>query len=369
MRALLGRVHVARRGAREQRGAARGADARRGPSSTAGRRVGGAAERGEPAAARRRRRSRARAPARGRRGPSRARRAARRARPRRARSPARARAAPGRPTTDTSVSEATAADSCSVPEFAASDADSSSVLRRIGSSARVVTLRQANRVSTPPAAGLRPIDPGPFRAAPRADRRARRLRARRGAPRPPASTRSGAADVAAGGAARGGLLGGFQWDREDSDTEGLVSAGDRRARRPSCSCPGTPSATAPRGCRWSTSPPAATATSRSSPRTASRSRPTPAGSPGARTCSTSPTRTRGLRVFDLTRFAGATLPQAGWYRPAEKGLRFSYASVDAAAGVAAGRRVHGQGARAPGSCAGRSRPAGCSRRSRRATRG
>ena len=42
--------------------------------------------------------------------------------------------------------------------------------------------------------------------------------------------------------------------------------------------------------------------------------------------------TRGLRVFDLTRFAGATLPQAGWYRPVEKGLRFSYASVDVAAG-------------------------------------
>ena len=41
---------------------------------------------------------------------------------------------------------------------------------------------------------------------------------------------------------------------------------------------------------------------------------------------------RGLRVFDLTRFAGATLPQAGWYRPVEKGLRFSYASVDEAAG-------------------------------------
>ena len=36
---------------------------------------------------------------------------------------------------------------------------------------------------------------------------------------------------------------------------------------------------------------------------------------------------RGLRLFDLTRFVGATLPQAGWYRPA-KGLRFSYASVD-----------------------------------------
>ena len=43
--------------------------------------------------------------------------------------------------------------------------------------------------------------------------------------------------------------------------------------------------------------------------------------------------TRGLRVFDLTRFAGATLPQAGWYRPQPKGLRFSFASVDHAAGA------------------------------------
>ena len=42
---------------------------------------------------------------------------------------------------------------------------------------------------------------------------------------------------------------------------------------------------------------------------------------------------RGLRLFDLRRFAGATLPQAGWYRPVEKGLRFSYASVDVDAGA------------------------------------
>jgi len=43
---------------------------------------------------------------------------------------------------------------------------------------------------------------------------------------------------------------------------------------------------------------------------------------------------RGLRVFDLRCFAGPTLPQSGWYRPAEKGmLRFSYASVDEEAGA------------------------------------
>jgi hypothetical protein len=41
---------------------------------------------------------------------------------------------------------------------------------------------------------------------------------------------------------------------------------------------------------------------------------------------------RGLRLFDLTRFAGATLPQAGWYRPQPKGLRFSFASVDVEGG-------------------------------------
>ena len=42
--------------------------------------------------------------------------------------------------------------------------------------------------------------------------------------------------------------------------------------------------------------------------------------------------TRGLRLFDLDRFAGDTLPQAGWYRPAGAALRFSFASVDEAAG-------------------------------------
>lgn len=42
--------------------------------------------------------------------------------------------------------------------------------------------------------------------------------------------------------------------------------------------------------------------------------------------------TRGLRVFDLTRLAGGKLPQAGWYRPVAKGLRFSYASVDEGSG-------------------------------------
>src|SRR4051794_16096440 len=67
------------------------------------------------------------------------------------------------PSTLTSVSDATAADSWSVPEFAASDAESRIVLRRIGRSSRVGTMRQANRVSDLPAAGLRGTDPTPFR--------------------------------------------------------------------------------------------------------------------------------------------------------------------------------------------------------------
>ena len=41
--------------------------------------------------------------------------------------------------------DATAAESWSVPEFAANDADSRKVLRRIGKSARVATVRQASR--------------------------------------------------------------------------------------------------------------------------------------------------------------------------------------------------------------------------------
>ena len=110
--------------------------------------------------------------------------------------------------------------------------------------------------------------------------------------------------------------------------EGLVSAGHRRPRGDACSSPGTPSATAPRGCRWST-PRAgryghvALVTKDGKPIK------THAGGLAWRddllyVADT----TRGLRLFDLTRFAGAALPQAGWYRPVEKGLRFSYASVD-----------------------------------------
>jgi hypothetical protein len=41
---------------------------------------------------------------------------------------------------------------------------------------------------------------------------------------------------------------------------------------------------------------------------------------------------RGLRLFDLTRFQGDTLPQAGRYKPAGEALRFSFASVDHEAG-------------------------------------
>ena len=37
---------------------------------------------------------------------------------------------------------------------------------------------------------------------------------------------------------------------------------------------------------------------------------------------------RGLRLFDLTRFAGETLPEVGRYKPAGEPLRFSFCSVD-----------------------------------------
>ena len=83
----------------------------------------------------------------------------------------------------------------------------------------MVTLRQANRVSTPPANGLRPIDPGPFALrhepatvpagtgldAVRLDRRVRPFGSRWNVPL--------AARLATG------LRGGFQWDREDSETK------------------------------------------------------------------------------------------------------------------------------------------------------
>jgi hypothetical protein len=195
----------------------------------------------------------------------------------------------------------------------------------------VVTLRQANGVSTPPAAGLRPIDPGPFAlrhekiSVPagsglgdvRLDRRIHPFGPRWNVPL--------AARLATG------LRGGFQWDREDSDTkdwypQGIDGRGDtvlvswyskrdgaarlsvvdldagRYGHVALVTSDGKPVKTHAGGLAWREDTLYVADTS------------------------------RGLRLFDLTRFAGAALPQAGWYRPAEKGLRFSYASVDAASG-------------------------------------
>ncbi len=131
VRALLGRVHVARRGAREQRGAARGADAHQAEQHRRARCRLALPSAASPQPAE----------------PTTKPRASTGTRPMRsiARPAGSAASAPDAstiagpspsrpltPTTETSVSEATAAESWSVPEFAASDADSRNVLRRIG---------------------------------------------------------------------------------------------------------------------------------------------------------------------------------------------------------------------------------------------
>ena len=130
------------RGAREQRDAARRADARSARASDGGReRRARCPAPASPQPRRPGREAQPRAPARGRSGPSRGRRAAPRARPRRARSPGPSPSSPSTSRTCTSVSEATAAESCSIAEFAASEAESRSVLRRIGREAGSATAR------------------------------------------------------------------------------------------------------------------------------------------------------------------------------------------------------------------------------------
>ena len=155
------------------------------------------------------------------------------------------------PSTATSVSDATAADSCSIPELAARAADSSAVLRRIGRSGGDAHAAQRYPppwhhravATTPPARGLRAIDPTPFR-----------LRLEREPEPRPASAAAGLAAVLADldrrirpfgrgfgapWAARRahGLLGGFRWDDADSRTkawypQGIAASpdGERRAR-------------------------------------------------------------------------------------------------------------------------------------------
>ena len=185
-------------------------------------------------------------------------------------------------------------------------------------------------MTAPPATGLRAIDPGPFRLRHEAtpvpggagldavvlDRRIRPFR-RGGAPL--------AARVARG------LRGGFQWDREDSNSKewypqgvdgrghtllvSWYSKADGAARLSVVDLDagryghvallgkdGGPVKTHAGGLAWREDVLYVADT------------------------------TRGLRLFDLRCFAGATLPQAGSYRPAEQGLRFSYTSVDEAGG-------------------------------------
>ena len=269
-------------------------------------------------------------------GPSRGRPAARRARRRRARSPGPSPSSPLTPSTATSVSEATAADSCSV---AGVRGQRRRQQRGVAADRQLVRassrMRQANRVTDHPAAGLRAIDPAPVPAAARA-----RSTPPPGPPDGPGRARPPAAAVRARAAtsrspprlARG-LRGGFRWDAEDSRTkdwypQGIDGRGGRRARLL------VPQARRRRAAldRRHRHRPLRPRRARDCP-TASRSRPTRAGSPGARTGCTSPTPTSGLRLFDLRRFSGRTLPQAGWYRPESKDLRFSYASVDDAAGA------------------------------------
>ena len=225
-------------------------------------------------------------------------------------------------------------------------------------------------MSTPPAIGLRPIDPGPFalRHEPIAvpagsgldavalDRRLRPVRARLDVPLAARLAQRAARRLPVGPRGlrrrRTGIRRGSTGAATGPARVLVLQARRRRAAV---------------GGRHR--PPGATATSRSSPRTASRSRPTPAGSPGARTCSTSPTPRAGCGCSTSRRFAAPPSPRPAGTGRSAKGLRFSYASVDDGRAARCSSASTPTRCRAPGSCAGRSRPAGCSRRSRRATRG
>jgi hypothetical protein len=192
-------------------------------------------------------------------------------------------------------------------------------------------LRQANRVTTPPAAGLGAIDPGPFLLrhepvavpagsgldAVRLDRRTRPFGARLNVPLAARVVR--------------GLRGGFQWDRKDSDTGDWYPQGiDGRGHVLLVS--------------WYSKSTGAARLSIVDTKagryghvalvtTAGKPVKTHAGGLAWREHMLYVTDTKGgLRLFDLRCFAGDSLPQAGWYRPAAEALRFSYASVDEAAG-------------------------------------
>ncbi len=193
-------------------------------------------------------------------------------------------------------------------------------------------MRQANRVSTPPANGLRAIDPLQFRLrhepidvpegsgldAVQLDRRLRPFG--RGL-RTPLAARLAS-----------GLRGGFQWDPEDSRSKEWYPQGvDGRGHRVLVS--------------WYSKTTGAARLSVADTRAGRYGHVALVGADGA------PVKTHagglawredllyvadtkgGLRLFDLRRFAGATLPQAGWYRATGAAQRFSYASVDEAAGA------------------------------------
>ena len=206
-------------------------------------------------------------------------------------------------------------------------------------------MRQANRVTDFPAAGLRAIDPAPFRL--RLERLLPPLGSKQPglAPSPPPGHRMGRVvldrrlrrfgprgNVPFAARLARGLRGGFRWDAEDSKTkdwypQGIDGRGDvvlvtwysklDGAARLSIADTGSgryghvalvlpdgkPVKTHAGGLAWREDWLYVADTN------------------------------KGLRLFDLRRFSGRTLPQAGWYRPESKDLRFSYASVDDAAGA------------------------------------
>src|SRR5215212_829702 len=247
---------------------------------------------------------------------------------------------PRTPTTATSVSEATAAESCSVPELAASAAERSSVLRRMGRSSG---LTRPNATPTachhrgvppaaalpPPAQGVRPVDPTRFRLRPFGPRFGAPWAARR---------------------ARG-LRGGFRWDADDSRSEAwypqgvsaspdgsvvLVSWYRRGSGVARLSCVDLESGRY-RHLRLTTA--------------ALEPVHSHAGGLAWRedllyVCDTN----FGLRVFDLARILRMAevgddryaVPEIGRYRSVGDALRFSFASVDeAAGGLLAGEYLDG----------------------------
>ena len=154
-----------------------------------------------------------------------------------------------------------------------------------------------------------------------------------------------------------GLRGGFQWDREDSDTKDWYPQGiDGRGRY--CSSPGTRSTTAPR---------ALSVVDTDAGRyghvalVGSGGKPvkTHAGGLAWREHMLYVADTKGgLRLFDLRCFAGDTLPQAGRYRAGRRGAAVLLLLGRRGERLAAWSASTSTSCRARGSCAGRSRRGG-----------